>query len=133
MNRKHIFSAIMALWAVPAAAGDVKVVKESDLGDRWPLTVLEVKIRCIPIGVGAVVAEAGGTTYALNGIAKGLANEYGFADLESIWRDSPDFERLVEAAAKSEGISVKEARGLMGTPTKVSIAPLLEIGTALCD
>ena len=55
----------------------------SDLGDRWLLTVTEGTLRC-EHGT-AVVFEAGGSTYALNGTAMGVAERYGYEDVAAIW------------------------------------------------
>ena len=38
-------------------------------GDKWPLTVDSGVVKCLPIGVGAVVFETGGTVRGLIAVA----------------------------------------------------------------
>lgn len=78
--------------------------------DPWPLTVSEVTLRCDSAeGPKMVTVEADGRTYALNGTAKGFAEEHGWRDLHEIWRDNPEVEGL-----------------------KVDVGPLIQRGLTLC-
>lgn len=93
--------------AVPATAAPVRergVMMREDLGDKWPLTVDAIRLRCLPGRV--LVFDANGTTYALNGTAK---SKKLYADVAPIWLDDP------------------RAAGL-----KISLGPLLDAGLALC-
>lgn len=58
-------------------------VTRAEHGERWPLTVEEGEVECLPGGV--FVFHHGGKTYALNGMAEGK----GYADIRPIWRDDP--------------------------------------------
>lgn len=80
------------------------VMVREDLGDKWPLTVDAIRLRCV--NGREVVFDAGGTTYALNGTAKGTKQ---YADLAPIWRDDPKIPGL-----------------------KVSLLPLVMAGLDLC-
>lgn len=74
----------------------------------WPLTVPEGTLACESLGgrLGRVTITANGTTYWVNGLAKGT---HRFADLDEIWRADPSFPAI-----------------------KVNIGPLLDRGLALC-
>jgi hypothetical protein len=75
-------------------------VSRADFGDAWPLTVDEGELSCDQTGSsrGAVVFEAGGTRYGLNG----TATRRGYPAIDPIWkyngplRELPVVERLSE-------------------------------------
>ena len=93
--------------AVPATAAPVRergVMMREDLGDKWPLTVDAIRLRCLPGTV--LVFDANGTTYALNGTAK---SKKLYADVAPIWLDDPNYAGL-----------------------KISLQPLLDVGLPLC-
>ena len=85
-----------------------QTVTKEELGDEWPFSVDQGVVRCLPIGLGAVVFEAGGRTYALNGIhiIADIAGGTG-ALLSAILRKHPDSRGIlfdqphVVAAAKT--------------------------------
>ncbi|MDP1820676.1 MAG: DUF2511 domain-containing protein [Acidimicrobiales bacterium] len=56
-----------------------------------------------------VVFVREGVTYALNGLARGSAEENGWREIDEIWRDNPDI-----------------------PGTKVDIGPLIDRGLDLC-
>jgi hypothetical protein len=58
-------------------------------GFEWPLTVERVSFKC-PGGNELVIVTEDGTEYAGNGLAKGA----GYADIDPIWRDDPEFAGL---------------------------------------
>lgn len=62
-------------------------VRASEFGERWPLTVQEGYVDCVP--VDAAIFRSGGKTYALNGMASGK-----YADIDPIWNDNPDLDGL---------------------------------------
>jgi hypothetical protein len=81
-------------------------VSRSDFGSSWPLTVDSGTLRCEgQKGAGAVVINADGTDYAVNGTAKGQ----GYADIDPVWADDPELAGL-----------------------KISIGPLIDRGLSLC-
>jgi Protein of unknown function (DUF2511) len=86
-----------------SAANGVNLSK-SDFGPAWPLTVDQATVRCE--NGNAVVLDANGTTYAVNGAAK---TETDYPDVQAIWRDNP---------------------ALPGT--KVDIGPVIDAGLKLC-
>lgn len=93
-------------------------ITREQFGEEWPFTVESGVLGCGAVegspGVGSVVFEAdgsGGTFYAINGTAKGLADEQGWHPLEEIWADDP-------ATAQYGG--------------KVSIEPIIELGLSTC-
>lgn len=82
-------------------------VEEADFGDEWPLTVPEGDLRCVD--GSSVIFLRGGLIYAVNGLARGSADENGWRLIDEIWRDDPS---------------------LPGT--KVDMHPLIELGLELC-
>jgi hypothetical protein len=99
--------AVLTLFVATIAAGcqgppSSLLIRRSDLGDDWPLTVESGTLRCE--GAGAVVFKApDGTEYALNG----LAAEY--PDIGPIWAADPT-----------------------GQTSKLDIGPLITEGQRLC-
>lgn len=87
------------------AAGEVSRAEFEAESRTWPLTVDRGTLDCAPGNL--VTFTAGGTTYAVNGTAKG-ANEW--ADIDSIWADDGS-----------------------GLGLKVNIGDLIDAGLALCD
>lgn len=73
-------------------------------GKVWPFSVDSGRLSCE--GAGAVVFQAGETTYAVNGIARGV----GYPEVSPIWKDDP------------------EVPGL-----KLYIGNVLDLGLSLCD
>lgn len=94
--------------AIPATSTVVRergVMFKADLGAQWPLTVDAIRLRCV--NGRELVFDADGTTYALNGTAKGTKR---YADLGPIWRDDP-----------------------LTPGLKISLQPLLDMGLPLCS
>ncbi|CAN7363717.1 YebY family protein [Acidovorax sp. LjRoot118] len=83
------------------------------LGDRWPLTVRDVVVRCevIPARqrLDAVTVTHRGTTYAVNGIADAQRANRGWRDIAPIWKANPEI-----------------------PGTKIGIGPLIDYGRQLC-
>ena len=127
---------IVALWLVVplfANADSQQEISKQQFGAKWPLSVPSGMIKCLPIGRGAVVFESQEKTYAVNGIAKGVARKYGFSNIEEIWLDDPEFYKFAEEAAIAENVPVKKAIKLLGGPTKINIGPVLDAGARLCN
>ena len=68
--------------------GSGRVVLASEFGEKWPFTVGQGVVDCVP-HKGAIFIWAG-QTFALNGVAKGM----GYKDLWEIWRNDPDISGL---------------------------------------
>ena len=79
-----VISLLVVLAGCGGAANE-RHLSRSDYGADWPLTVESGTLRCE--GAGAVVFKAGGTTYAVNGFANGMAEQHGWADVADIWAD----------------------------------------------
>lgn len=83
------------------------------LGDRWPLTVRDVVVRCevIPASqvLHAVTVTHRGTTYAVNGIAEAQRAKRGWRDIAPIWMANPEI-----------------------PGTKIGIGALIDYGRKLC-
>lgn len=94
--------------ATPEAAAEGPLeVSRSDFGDDWPLTVERGTLACEE--PSAVIFTTGGTTYAVNGMASGLADQRGWeAEIDPIWAEG-------EAAPRK------------------NIGPLIDRGLELCE
>lgn len=104
--RPGIVIGAIALLAVAGCGAEGTEVSRDDFGSSWPLTVDSGTLRCEGEGgFGAVVINADGTDYAVNGVAKGQ----GYEPIDPIWADDPELAGL-----------------------KVSIGPLIDRGLALC-
>lgn len=79
-------------------------ISRTDLGDNWPLTVDRGTLECRD--GSSVVFTVGGTTYAVNGTAKGA---HRYAEIDAIWSADPNVAGL-----------------------KKNIGPLIDKGLALC-
>jgi hypothetical protein len=88
------------------APNEIRIARQ-DFGNAWPFTVEEGVLSCKGKGgVGEVVLTANGTTYALNGVAKGTKK---YRPIDDIWAENPS---------------------LAGT--KKDIGPIIERGLKLC-
>ena len=85
-----------------------QVLRASDLGDRWPLTVPEATVTCRP--GGAVILLVDGREYAVNGMAMTLEPRMTTIQNSGLWRDAT-----------------------AGAGPKVNIGPIIDIGTDLCE
>lgn len=96
--------------AGPGAPSDphAQLLKSSDLGDLWPLTVPEATVTCRT--GGAVVLTAGGKDVAVNGTAMTLYKSMTRIADSGLWRDATT-----------------------GAGPKVDIGPIIDIGLDLCD
>lgn len=133
MKKFYTVTAFMLMLSLVAHAENQQKISRQQFGTKWPLSVSSGIVECLPIGRGAVVFKSEEKTYALNGIAKGVAEKHGFSNIEEIWLDDPELHKIAEEAARVEGVPVEKAIKLMGGPTKISIAPVLDSGTRLCN
>jgi hypothetical protein len=90
------------------SAKNARKVSQSDYNSTWPLTVSSGTLRCQ--GADEVTFTVGGTTYAVNGLAHGVASQHGWEDVRRIWADDPHDPSL-----------------------KISIGPLIDDGLKLCS
>jgi hypothetical protein len=87
-SRKTVLTLGVACAAVVIVTAAERRISRGDYADRWPFTVNEGVLSCVPIGsptssaVQAVYFRVGATTYPLNGIAKGR----GGPDVAAIWK-----------------------------------------------
>ena len=107
---------IVLLWlglvTSHCAMGGTATVRAADYGDRWPFTVSEGVIECAPFRekLHVLTFTSGGKTYGLNGTARTLAKEKGYAEITGIWRDDP-----------------------MNGGAKINIEPIIEKALTLCE
>jgi hypothetical protein len=110
--KRLLIPLILVTAIVNAPAEAARRVTASELGDRWPFTVTDGEIDCIPgrdeldRRHDALVFRAGGTTYALNRAAE----RRGDPPINPIWRADP---------AKPQ--------------RRVNLAPLLYLAVEQCD
>jgi tetratricopeptide (TPR) repeat protein len=84
-----IIFVICRLLAPPPSG---RKVTRAEFGEDWPFTVEEGYVDCLYIS--DAVFRANGITYAINGTARSRAQERGYADIYSIWRDDPGYSEL---------------------------------------
>jgi hypothetical protein len=82
-------------------------VTRAEYGEKWPLTIPEGKLSCMD--PSSVLLEFQGVTYAMNDSASSHAKQFGWAEINRIWRNDP----------ANKG-------------SKVAMTPLIERGLALC-
>jgi hypothetical protein len=115
----RISKLLFALWlvALPAVlvAQDRVTVTSKQFGDKWPLTVPSVTLRCIGrAGTGSVVIDVPSKgTFALNGTARMQMKK----DRSLRWKEVGEIQRPDPTFPKD---------------LKVSVAPLIERGLTLC-
>jgi hypothetical protein len=98
---------------------------EAQYGEKWPLTVSSGYVECKN---NAVIFHSNGNTYAVNGVAK----SQGYSEINAIWKDDPEFFEMAAEIAKAENTAVDEVIKAMGSPSKISIGPILDSGLKLC-
>lgn len=98
---------------IEASNDGTLLIAEADLGDEWPLSVPDGLLSCRPVeggdDLGAIVFGTDDTAYAINGIARGRADDEGWREIDEIWLDNP---------------------AIPGS--KVDIGPLIDLGLRLC-
>jgi hypothetical protein len=111
VTRHQILTAALLILGTTTASAAQKAVKESDFGDKWPLTVSEGVVRCYnDHKLQVVTFETSGQVYAVNGTAMSK----GLPRIHEIWRPDPrpEFAKM----------------GL-----RVNIGPILDLGLELCE
>jgi hypothetical protein len=81
---KRLAALLLAVCACSSDA-DGKLITKTQLGERWPLTIDSIRVKCI--NGQQAVGVADGTTYALNGLA---SQQRKYQEIDAIWRDNPD-------------------------------------------
>lgn len=83
MKRSLLLPLAILLFASCSSAPKDKLISPSDFPNgEWPFTVSAGRVSC---DGGAIVFEANGTKYAVNGTAEGR----GFANIDPIWKPDP--------------------------------------------
>ena len=97
-----------------------KIVRSSEYGQDWPLTVDSAKLCCKGTAVWVEVKDR---KYGLNGIAGPLLQRWGHSihDLNDIWKDHPERRDLIQMSGTGD-----EA-----IPWKVNIGSLIQDGLEL--
>lgn len=80
----------------------------TDFGETWPLTAYSAAINCVHGGHAIAITSTG--IYAMNGIAKGFAEKYGYKDIQEISKAHPEYEGV-----------------------EADITPLLELALEMCS
>jgi hypothetical protein len=114
--KKYIFLCSFALigFSITSHAGSA-VVSAEDLGDKWPLTIDSVVLRCKPHPNNEKAKMVwfsidASHFYALNGTAISNAEKHGWIkDIKPIWKKDPKYPEI-----------------------RVSVGPLIEKGLSLC-
>jgi hypothetical protein len=93
MNKTHpgvrvlgmVFLFISAGCSTGSEGSGGATISKDTFSGEWPFTVDEGVLNCE--GAGAVTFTANGTTYAVNGTARGATS---FPDVDPIWAKDPD-------------------------------------------
>jgi hypothetical protein len=112
MMEKLFFLLTLYIFSSATSAG-VAVINTYNFSGEWPLTVSAGKLECEKVSgspdAQLVTLTTGGTTYAVNGMARGYAEKRGWVAIDEIWKADPEFPKL-----------------------KVTIGPLIDKGLDLC-
>lgn len=90
------FSAAAAALALVACGGeqpDGTVVFKHEFGEKWPFTVDEVELLCVP-PADALAKTPDGKVYALSGSARSKAKESGWLDGYEITKPNPEIQQI---------------------------------------
>ena len=87
------------------------LIMQQQYGDKWPFTVPEGKLECLPPGI--ITFRVDNKTYAVNN----LASSRGYKDIDPIWREHPQM-------TNSQNVPLT---------TKVDMLPLINRGLELCQ
>lgn len=101
---------VTSLYCV--ASVEVRTVASSDFGDAWPFTVDSVDLTCEGPSPQALARTSDGTVYALNGSARSIAKNRGWADARDITKPSP----TMPSVKMDYSDMVKIAQGLCPAP-----------------
>lgn len=91
---------------VKISEGTSKEISKRQYKELWPFTVDNGRLRCIEIKVSslttihAILFEANGKNYAINGTAKNWAEENGYSNSDEIWNSSVPIGQIIEDGLK---------------------------------
>jgi hypothetical protein len=107
-----ILLGVALIASIARAVAGTATIRAADYGDRWPFTVSEGVIECTLFqeNLHILTFASGGKTYGLNGTARNLAREKGYAEIAAIWKDDPK-----------------------NTGTKINIGPVIDKALSLCE
>ena len=118
----------LIFFAVACGTSDSKTIRQSDYGDKWPLTVSEATLLCKGgLGIYIYVNER---YYPVNGSAQAqwIIDRYigePVYDLEDIWaydeKTNEDFRRFFGGVLPEDF-----------APLRINIGPLIDDGLKLC-
>lgn len=106
--RKALLALLLA--SPLALAAPPQLISAEDFGDAWPFVPEEMHLQCLPGKAVVVTDPETGRMYGVNGAASGKARQLGLESLSAVWRENPRV-----------------------AGTKVSVAPVIEAGIALCN
>lgn len=140
MKKILLFFIPVCFFAVACGSADSKTIRQSDYGDKWPLTVPEATLLCKEMNFSGfrfsfqgVYLYVNKSYYPVNGTAsnKHIIDRYNIEplyDLEDIWAVD---EKVMEAVRK-----FYENKGKVMPPdeplVRISIGPLINDGLKLC-
>lgn len=112
MKFKIIAALFVGLSFGAMAAEKTQDLNAGDFGEDWPLTFENAKVSCVNKMYAFVYDKDTDDRYPLNGMAKDAvkSGKMEGSNLDDVWKDSPDYDGV-----------------------KISISPLIEAATALCD
>ena len=94
----------------PSPSPSSLTISRADLGDQWPLTINPITLHCEASGPYQYVTfDYNGTTFALNGTARGVASERGWTDWQpDLWADDPRLEgaKVIPNELVSRGLAL---------------------------
>ena len=128
MKKILLFFIPVCFFAVACGTSDSKTIRQSDYGDKWPLTVPEATLLCKG-GLGVYI-YANERYYPVNGSAQAqwIIDRYirkPVYDLEDIWaydeKTNEDFRRFFGGVLPEDFV-----------PLRINIGPLIDDGLELC-
>ncbi|HGA5580778.1 TPA: DUF2511 domain-containing protein [Salmonella enterica subsp. enterica serovar Potsdam] len=112
MKRKLFLTLLLTLSFGVAAAEKTKEIDGATYGDKWPLTFEKAKVSCVNRAYAFVYDIKTDDRYPLNGMAVDAvkSGKMEGSNLDDVWKDDPDYDGV-----------------------KISISPVIDAATALCN
>ncbi|TGB68862.1 MULTISPECIES: DUF2511 domain-containing protein [unclassified Escherichia] len=112
MKRKLILTLLFTLSFSVAAAEKSKEIDGAAYGDQWPLSFEKAKVSCVNRAYAFVYDIKTDDRYPLNGMAVDAvkSGKMEGSNLDDVWKDDPEIDGV-----------------------KISISPLIDAATALCN
>ncbi|CAM7108742.1 DUF2511 domain-containing protein [Salmonella enterica] len=111
--KKFIFAIVcIALSSSAIAAEKFKEIDGAAYGDKWPLTFEKAKVSCVNRAYAFVYDIKTDDRYPLNGMAVDAvkSGKLEGSNLDDVWKDDPEYDGV-----------------------KISISPVIDAATALCN